>query len=146
MRSELIESWQPIANTLGFRTEEEMLKHLYVQQGFSLNELSKILGPSFWAIRRRLVLLGVPMRRRGGARQRLGRRRLKDVTMEELERKSPTELAAKYGVHVSTVFAEKRLRKGELDGLLSNSTDQVPESLGDIEQHTYGAGPVVDEE
>lgn len=141
------ESWQPIADTLGFRNEGEMLMNLYLQQEFSLREMGLILGYSSISIRRRLIMLGVPMRLRGGAANRIGRRLLKMVSNEELFDGKPDELAAKHGVHVVTVFAEKRLRKGEKkDGILPDRTDQLHEAVRTEEPHPHGAGTVVAEE
>lgn len=145
MRATHTESWQPIASTLGFRTEEEMLKHLYIQQAFSLSEMSKILGFSTWSVRRRLQLLGVPMKQRGGAANRLGRRRLAHLTDAELEEGPIAVLAAKEDVHMSTIFAEKRLRR-QTHGVLPDHTNKVPQQTRDKDTQPYGAGPVAVEE
>jgi hypothetical protein len=105
------ENWQPLADTLGFRSEAEMLKELYCTQGFSLMQLKSILGYSVWAIRRRLIIHGVPMRGKGGPNNRIGRRRLKHLTDEELKGRPAVRVAEERGVHLSTVYAEIRLRK-----------------------------------
>jgi hypothetical protein len=107
------ESWQPIADTLGFSSEEEMLKHLYIMQEFSLSQLRNILGYSTWAIRRRLIINGIPLRGKGGPNNRLGRRRLKELSDEELTQSSVVKTAEKHQVHISTVYAEIRLRERE---------------------------------
>lgn len=137
------ESWQSVADTLGFRDEESMIKHLYAVQLFSLNEMSDILGYSSWAIRRKLIIYHVPMRSRGGPACRLGRRRLKHLTDKELFEEKANGLAIKHNVHLSTVMAERRLRKKETtDVLLSdNAGEQLP-SVWDAIKASHGAGAV----
>lgn len=106
------ESWRPIAATLGFRDEEEMLKELYLKQGFSISEISHVVGYSRFNVRRRLILLHVPLRSRGGD-NRSGRRKLAAIASEKILSGSPVNLAIEHGVHISTIFAERRLRRKE---------------------------------
>lgn len=114
------ENWLPIANTLGFLTEREMFEDLYLKQEFSLSQLKGILGYSVWTIRNRLVRSGIPLRQRGGPNNRLGARRLKNLTLEELFQPAQ-KIVDKYHVHLSTVYAEVRFRKKEMrNAVLSN--------------------------
>jgi len=120
------ESWQPIAVTLGFEDESEMLKNLYIVQNFSLNQLRSILGYSTWAIRRRLILAGIPLKGKGGPNNRIGRRRLKHVSDQELRERSAANVARDHQVHISTVFAEIRFRKKEKrDEILSDHASKL---------------------
>lgn len=105
----LPEDWTPYAKTLGYASEEEMLKDLYITQGFSAEDIATRLGFSRNNVRRRLTLLGVKFRARGG-KNNLGNRSLADVTDEELL-SNPFELAKAHDIHVSTVFKE-RYRRG----------------------------------
>lgn len=107
------ESWRPVAQTLGFQSEEEMLKDLYVVQLFSLKELAHIVGYSPWSVRRRLIQHHIPLRGRGGDNRQSGKRKLSHIQLTKLMSVSPAALAVEYGVHISTVFAEKRLRREE---------------------------------
>jgi len=54
------------------------------------------------------------MRGRGGANNKLGKRRLKHLTNEELKSMPAAIIAARYQVHIATVYAETRFRKKEL--------------------------------
>ena len=120
------ESWQPAAENLGFHDEADMLKHLYCIQNFSLNQLSSILGYSTWSIRRRLIINGIPMKSKGGANNRIGRRRLKHVSDEDLANFSASQIAKDHQVHISTVFAEVRFRKKEKrDEILSDHASKL---------------------
>lgn len=104
------EDWGPLVSTLGFRSEEDMLRQFYLLQGFSIKELAKILGYTTWTVRRRLILWGIPLRQRGGPNN-AGRRLLADTSDEEIFNTPLKEVCAKYNVHESTIFAERRLRK-----------------------------------
>lgn len=130
----LEESWLPLANTLGFSTEEEMLRHFYQQMNFSLSEIAKVLGVAPWSVRRRLLNLRILLRARGGP-NRVGKRRLQDVSDSELKHISPTALAKFYDVHIATVFGEKRLRKAALGEKKWNSVSlPTPEVLARMRQ------------
>lgn len=105
------ESWEQIAGTLGFGDEAEMLKHLYEVEGFSLKQLGKVLGASTFTVRDRLLRAGVILRGRGGANNRLGKRKLAGLPTERLFSTSVTELCVEFLVNPCTVAAERRLRK-----------------------------------
>lgn len=139
------ESWQHVADALGFKSEEEMLKHLYVEQEFSLKQMSDILGYCVWSIRDRLGKLGVPVRGKGGP-QRTGKRRLKHLTDEELENTPVREIAIKHQVHISTVHLEIATRKREIQNAVrlhhaSSSATTVRDAL----KVPHGTGPVSNE-
>lgn len=104
------ESWQSIADTLGFTDENEMLRHLYQEQGFSLNEIAKVVGYSTWTVRARLLRLGVELRGRGGADIPRVKRKLSDLTDDELFHVSIQTLVKQHGVHPSTISSERRYR------------------------------------
>lgn len=101
------ENWDPIASTLGYKNSKDMLIDLYVNQHFSIEDLAKRLGYSKNNLRRRLLMLGIQLRSRGG-KNNLGKNVLKDVPDAEFQH--PREVANKYNVHISTVFSEKRRR------------------------------------
>lgn len=132
------ESWAPIAQTLGFQSEEEMLNHLYTLQRFSINQISRIVGYSGFSVRRRLILLNINLRGRGGPNNK-GVRLLRSLTNEQLFDGSPSKLAEEHKVHISTVFAEKRFREGEkkqdVTAVLCDSTSRVVEEGGGGETH-----------
>lgn len=115
------ENWHSVAATLGFDSESEMLKNLYMEQKFSLNQLRHILGYSTYSIRRRLILLGIEMRARGGPDNRTGRRRLKHISADELTNTPASQLAERHKVHLSTVYAETRFRRKEMINSCLNS-------------------------
>lgn len=108
------ESWRPAAEALGFTSEEEMLRNLYLLQKHSIKQIAHTLGYSTFAVRRRLLILNVQMRQRGGDK-RSGKHFLKDVTHEELFTTPREKLAEKYGVDPSTVSVERQRRKKELN-------------------------------
>jgi len=110
MMAQIEESWQPIAETLGYRNEEEMLKHLYNEQGFSLSQIAKIVGYSVWSVRRRLVMTGVVMRNRGGANNQMGRK-LANVPDDEIFGGTYEVVARKFGVHTASVYLERQRRR-----------------------------------
>lgn len=111
-------SWDPVAKTLGFENENEMLKYLYVQEKRSIGEIAKVVGFAPWSVRRRLLNLEVPLRRRGGPNH-AGKRKLGHISDEELAG-NPVKLACNHKVHISTVFAERRIRSW-------NSAPSVPQ-------------------
>lgn len=104
----LSEDWTPIANTLGYKDEVEMLQDLYVTQGFSVEDLAKRLGYSKNNVRRRLLFNDIPLRGRGG-RNNLGKGYLANVPDDEL--KDVRKAAANHSVHLSTVFKELKRRR-----------------------------------
>ena len=123
----LEESWLPYARTLGFESEAQMLETLYLEEGLSLSDIGQVVAKSRIAVRRRLIMLGVPLRDRGGP-NRTGKRRLTHISDLDLKFKSPDLIAAEQGVHVSTVFSEKRLRKA-LKGEIWNSLSSAPKII-----------------
>ncbi len=109
-----VTSWNSEARALGFENEKEMLIDLYMLNNFSLTQIAKMLGYSYFAVRRRLIVWGISLRQRGGPNNN-GNRRLRYLTNEELHANTKL-VATSYGVHIATVFAERRLRermKGE---------------------------------
>ncbi len=122
----LEESWNECARALGFESEEKMLRSLYLDEGFSLNELAGVVERSALTVRRRLILLGINLRGRGGP-NRTGKRHLVHVDDVDLKFGKPEEIARREGVHISTVFAEKRLRRA-LKGEAWNSLSSVPKT------------------
>jgi hypothetical protein len=102
-------SWNPEAQALGFENEKEMLYDLYMLNNFSLSQIAKMLGYSYFSVRRRLLIWGINLRHRGGPNNN-GNRRLRFLSDEELAAQ-PKEIALSHGVHIATVFAERRLRE-----------------------------------
>jgi hypothetical protein len=140
-----MQSWHPIAETLGFESEKEMLQHLYIDQGFSINELSTIIGFCTSSVRYRLITHLIPLRPRGGSESKVGKRRLKHVPADELINKSAQVVATKYQVHVSTVYAEKALRKkkGTAHEVLPHYADSSIPTLREEQRPLDGSGSVV---
>jgi hypothetical protein len=119
-----LESWGPLALSLGYEDEISMLKDMYCIQNFSLTQIAKLLGYSVFSVRGRLVAYGIPRRGKGGPNNRKGKRKLKNLTDKQLT-ESPTVLAKRHQVHISTVFAEIRLRaKEKRDEILSNHASE----------------------
>ena len=117
------ESWDHHAHLLGYENEEEMLKDLYVKQGFSFADLSRKLGYSQGNVRRRLMFLGIPIRPRGG-KNRTGITKLMKLSNLELAGK-PDKIAEALDVSISTVFGERRRRKRH--EVSDDSTTLVPQ-------------------
>lgn len=107
----LEESWLPIANTLGFETEEAMLKHLYLEQRLSLSQLAKIVGYSTFTVRERLVRNLILLRGRGGAHGGTAKRSLSHVSDDQLFKGEIKELVLAHNVHPSTICSERRYRR-----------------------------------
>lgn len=63
----LKEDWQALAKRLSYANEKEMFVDLYKTRGISVIELGKRLGFTRGTIARRLGLLGIIKRSRGGA-------------------------------------------------------------------------------
>ena len=61
----LEESWKRDALRLGYTSEREMLKGMYSDRRMTLRDMAELLGYSTWAIRRRLILNKIPMRKKG---------------------------------------------------------------------------------
>lgn len=131
------ESWQQLADTLGFRTEEEMLRSLY--STMSIGEMASRLGYSNNNVRNRLVKLGIPLRKRGGP-NRLGKGAVQALPDEVLE-KITAEKAYALGFHPSSLHKERRRRK-EYDTLRSNSPDRDPGEELAREIGLHDAGPI----
>lgn len=124
--------WTEVWKALGYTSEREMLIDLYLENFMSLSEISKVLGYSNIAIRRRLLSHRIPLRPRGGVNN-LGKRKLKDIPDWVL--KEPTERVAKaLNVHASTIYAERRLRE------LSNYRSQAFDGAGDFQAETDSHG------
>lgn len=109
------ESWEQIAQVLGFISEEEMLRHLYVEQHFSIKQIERTIGYNSWTVRARLLRMGVEMRPRGGAHSPV-KRVLEDVPEKELFNLPVLDLVTTYGVHPSTVSSERRYRNKVKEG------------------------------
>lgn len=131
------ESWLPIAHGLGFSSEEDMLKHLYVVQGFSLQGIGKMLGYSPTAVGARLRSYGLALRGRGGANNR-GGSKLRRVSDAELFTAPVQHIAAVYGVHICTVFNERRRRRA----LLPDNANAGDASIWGPNEVSHGAGAV----
>lgn len=122
--------WRAEAKILGYDGEHDMLRDLYENQCFSIKQIAIILSKSSGSVRERLIALGVTMRARGGPGPRLGRRKLAACSDVELVKESVASLCEKYGVHASTISAERRLRK-EVNVLCTDSSgDMAPENRG----------------
>jgi hypothetical protein len=106
----LEEDWTAMARTLGYETELDMLKGLYLYDQMSISEMAKVLGYSDWSVRRRLVMNQIRMRPRGGPNN-AGKRRLGHLSDDEILNTPTQELMTHYNVNLSTVYAERRLRK-----------------------------------
>lgn len=64
-----VTSLDDVAEAMGYESEEHLLRHLYKEQGWSLNEISRKIGFSRVNIRNRLLRMGVVIRSRGGNNQ-----------------------------------------------------------------------------
>lgn len=104
-------SWKPEAEKLGFTSEEDMLRALYLEQALPISKISKLIGYSTYIVRVRLHRLGVPIRRRGGCNTDKITRALAGVPEKELFSMAVLDLVDRYGVHPSTVSAERAFRK-----------------------------------
>jgi len=107
--SYLAESWGPVARTLGYANEREMLVDLYTAQGWSLEIIATALGFARANVRKRLLEHGVKLRGRGG-RNALGHRKLAALSDAALS-ESIFKIAAVHNCHVSTVLLERKRRK-----------------------------------
>lgn len=105
------ESWLPVAERLGFKTEEEMLKELYLTQMLSISKIAKLLGYSTFGIRGRLLRADISLRGRGGANTDKNKRSLIGVSDDDLFHSSVAALVDWYAVHPCTVSAERKRRR-----------------------------------
>jgi hypothetical protein len=133
----LSESWDPIAHTLGYKHEVAMLLDLYVVQHLSMEEMARKLGYSKGNIRKRLTIMGVTIKGRGGPNNPTGA--LDGATDEEL--KAPKECAKKFGVALTTVYKERERRTKECNSALlppppSNGLSDIK---GDISHSPNGS-------
>lgn len=108
----LNQDWNPLAKDLGYTNEREMLQDMYEQLRFSVRDIAKVVGCSNYCVRNHLVDCGIKLRRRGGP-QNQNKRKLIDVDAETLFMEDAEELAARYNVHSTAVYRERRLRKSE---------------------------------
>lgn len=105
------QDWGAEARVLGYSSEKEMLRDLYFEQGFSIKQISVVVGYSAFNVRKRLLMfLGAPLRTRGGPNN-LGKRVLREVTDEKLASTPTRELAESYKCHPATITAERKLRE-----------------------------------
>lgn len=143
------ESWDPVAKTLGFESEGEMLKYFYVQERRSIKEIAKVVGFAAWTVRRRIQHLEIPLRSRGGPNHS-GKRKLAHVSDADLAG-NPVKLAIKHNVHISTVFSERRIRQwsSALSALQTSSKDlreeathisSLPSVIGEMPPMPSGTG------
>lgn len=108
----LEQDWNPLAKELGYVNEYEMLKDMYETLLFSVREIAKVVGCSNYCVRKHLVDHGIKLRGRGGP-QNQNKRKLININLEELFMEDAEELAAKYDLHSTSVYRERRLRKQE---------------------------------
>lgn len=113
--SRLHESWEAVATTLGYRNEAEMLVDMYVVKTMSIAQIRDRLGYAHNAVRERLLILGIKLRKRGGPNM-LGKTRLGHLTDEELKKlkhgsvvKDPKGF--KFTVNNTTLYHEKKRRE-----------------------------------
>lgn len=133
------ESWQPLADTLGYSDEQEMLQDLYLKQTMSLMQIARVLGVSHVNVRRRLLNHGVPLRGRGGPNRT--KRRLESIPDSELFGPKVNMQAYYRKVHPSTIFAERRRRK---NAVRTNLSDTVSREVRENEV-PHGSGSVLSE-
>lgn len=105
------EDWGPLARSLGYPDARDMLTDMYVNQEQSLGKMSKALGFSTFAVRRRLINYRIPLRAKGGPNN--VSKILQALTDEELFTDSQKELAVQLGVNPTSIYNERKRRKQE---------------------------------
>src|SRR5690606_86946 len=102
-------SWQKLAESLGFASEKEMLEKMYGE--FGLLELSRKFAVSHYSLRKRLVHHGIPIRGRGGPHAT----KLEEFTEELLERMKTEAIAERAHARGGTKFTLFNRRKKYLE-------------------------------
>lgn len=113
----IYESWDPIAQQLGYANEVAMLKDMYEAQGLSIQQMIRKLGYAQNSIRARLIEAGVVLKARGGPNAQ-GKTILKNLTDDELMKIKPVDLLTlenedgtrKYNCTPNTLYKERRRR------------------------------------
>lgn len=108
------EDWTPIAKTLNYPSEKDMLVDLYTNKGMSIAELVKKLGYAQNTVRARLYYHGITMRGRGGNNAE-GKTKLRHVSDERLLKLKPGQVVKGTNnlpmeVLASTLYHEKKRR------------------------------------
>jgi hypothetical protein len=103
------ESWNPIAQSLGYKNERDMLLRLYEHEQFSITQIAKVVGYAAWTVRRRLVQQGIKIRGRGGPNHT--QRKLQHVSDADIFNLDVSQVAIKYDCNESSVYSERRLRR-----------------------------------
>ena len=103
--------WHTIATDLGFKTDEEMLRTLYLQDFLSISAIAEMLHLSQNTIRERLQFHFITIRSRGGPNNAgKGKSRLDEVSKELWNTLSNEQIAERLNMHPSTVNKYKRRR------------------------------------
>lgn len=112
--AQLPESWQPIADTLGYVDEQQMLIDLYINQKMSISALTTRLGFCQNNVRNHLHAAGIVPRSRGGPNS-LGKTKFRHYTDEALMALKPGDLikladGTQIRVIFNTLYKERRRR------------------------------------
>lgn len=102
------ESWLPYAKSLGYTSEEEMLRDLYLVRQLSTSQIARALGFSRGSVNRKLRGKGIQLRRRGGNNS-AGKGPLQHLPDEWFENLT-AERVKESGFHPSSIFKERRRR------------------------------------
>lgn len=95
-------------NRLPAKPDDQLLRHLYVEQGLTQAEIGRLLGVSQNTIRRYLNLYNIPSRPQGVAGSRNPRARLTEEQVREIKSRlvqgaTLKELSTQFSVSVSTI-------------------------------------------
>lgn len=139
----LKEEWHLLATNLGYSNERDMFEDLYAEM--SLSEIAKRLNYSRAAIDRRINILGIPKRGRGGANNRKNARdKVWRCDQRLVFQIGGTPLAKALGVSYQTLYnyttlcKKFNLPKGGNDGVLRDIPDSGTGAVCDPEPIPHG--------
>lgn len=103
------ETWATIASSIGYETEKIMWQDLYLDKNWSIGKIAIRLGYSNTVVRRRMSLLQLPMRKKGGPNNRGKGRRILDRFDKNFVLNAPVKsVLEKANVTESTLWRYRR--------------------------------------
>jgi hypothetical protein len=132
-----MDEWDTLANTLGFRNEKHLFDYLYHIEHMSLDMIANRLGVGKATVARRLSLLGIAKRTRGGANNLSKQRWLLHLLDQRFVfQNTSTKLAKLIHTDPSTVWKYRYGRKAISDEALREIADYGLDPSSDVTQST----------
>lgn len=134
------DNWNSLAKAMGYASDREMFRKLYVEDGKTIAQLREQFSCTQFAIKKKLIEHGITIRSRGGARS-VKIASFTQEMLDEINRDGIRETAKRYGVSRYSLFRHRRMfleRQAAAtqspSSAAGENADQSPEDSHNISQ------------